>query len=136
MKYIEDSKTHFTVSPLGLFAGKPIGSSDAARSNGGAKVLNNKKKDLKLWNRFIDDVPTADKSSHFALSLAKNSSFVSEQLNSWTDEILSQGWTIASTCTTNSLSPLPDCSKSYWSTFYPDPKSELGEVNSNGRLRN
>jgi len=38
----------FKVSPLGLFAGKPIGSSDAARSNGGAKVLNNKKKDLKV----------------------------------------------------------------------------------------
>jgi len=111
MKYIEGSKTHFTVSPHGLFAGKPIDSSNAARLNSGPKVLNNKKKDLKFWNGIIEGIPTADKLSHFALSLAKNSTFVSEKLNSWTDDILSQGWTIASTCTSNSLSPLPDCSK-------------------------
>lgn len=136
-KYIEGSRTHFVVSPVALEFGRPI-ELNVEKVNGGTPVqhMNNKKKDLKIWNKIIQGTPSEKELEDFNTSLSRNSTLTGKQLTDWVDESITKGWEVVGTCTTNSLSALPDCHKTYWSTKYPDPKSELGIVNAKGRLRN
>ena len=73
-------------------------------------------------------------------------------LQSWIDQIVLDKWTVQDVCISNSekhkwLKLLPSactnfmsvppsvCENMDWSTLYPDPKSKIGAVNRNGRLR-
>lgn len=73
-------------------------------------------------------------------------------LQSWIDQIVRDKWNAEDVCILNSekqkwLKLLPPsctsfmsvpptvCKNVEWSTFYPDPKSTIGSVNNNGRLR-
>jgi len=62
-----------------------------------------------------------------------------ESLEQWLDELVGDTWKLEDICRTDSsadsCSSIPDCSSTDWSTFSPDPKSELGEVQRNGRIR-
>ena len=76
------------------------------------------------------------------------------ELEEWVDRLVHQDWTIDSYCRERSgsrvggavegggalgdsggCSWMSECVASGWSTFSPDPKSEFGAVQSNGRLR-
>jgi len=53
----------------------------------------------------------------------------------WVDELVSDFWTLKSLCAPADCNSLSHCKlSSKWSTLYPDPKSELNDV-QNGRLR-
>jgi len=73
-------------------------------------------------------------------------------LQSWIDQVVRDKWNAEDVCILNSekrkwLKMLPSsctsfmsvppsiCENVEWSTFYPDPKSSIGSVNENGRLR-
>ena len=60
-------------------------------------------------------------------------------LEQWMDELVGEFWHIEGHCrteTTQGKCPgVPDCISAYWSTFSPDPKSEIDEVQANGRIR-
>lgn len=59
-------------------------------------------------------------------------------LEEWIDKLVTDSWTLQSSCSydsTNKCRTLPICQKSLWSSYYPDIKSELGPVNSQGRIR-
>lgn len=68
-------------------------------------------------------------------------------LEAWVDELVGGYWTVQDTCWTGGGGAgdpgggaggecgLSDCAKREWSTLSPDPKSEIGEVQSNGKLR-
>ena len=62
-----------------------------------------------------------------------------ESLEQWLDKLITDFWSIEGTCRTDadrdSCSYIRDCSGTDWSTYSPDPKSELGEVRQDGRLR-
>ena len=62
-----------------------------------------------------------------------------ESLEQWLDKLVADFWKIDGVCRTDadrdSCSFTRDCASTDWSTFSPDPKSELGEVNQDGRLR-
>ena len=62
-----------------------------------------------------------------------------EELHRWADELSGRFWNIGGMCRVGPhlgcISLLPDCSSSEWSTLYPDSKSEIGPVQSNGRIR-
>ena len=58
-----------------------------------------------------------------------------ELLLDWVDELVSEFWTLKSLCAPAECNSLSHCKlSSKWSTLYPDPKSELNDV-QNGRLR-
>lgn len=63
------------------------------------------------------------------------------QLEQWMDDMVGNYWSIESYCRTNvgesgsRCSWIQDCASTSWSTFTPDPKSEIGEVQPNGRIR-
>ena len=60
-------------------------------------------------------------------------------LEQWMDKLVGQSWLNGGYCRTNVVSEecswIPSCSEVHWSTFSSDPKSEIGRVQSNGRIR-
>lgn len=79
-------------------------------------------------------------------SWMRNVSKSGAELEAWVDELVGQYWTIDGYCGLGAGAPgdmgggggcgwMPDCASSGWSTLSPDPKSELGKIQSNGRLR-
>ena len=62
-----------------------------------------------------------------------------ESLEQWLDGLVGETWKLEGICRTDSLADscsfIPDCSSTDWSTFSPGPKSELGKVQRNGRIR-
>ncbi|XP_039264653.2 xylosyltransferase-like isoform X1 [Styela clava] len=87
-------------------------------------------------------------------SLEERAAYVGEDLESWIDEVVADAWTADSICLASSdgsawsmalpretncytkhrLSPKL-CKNVAWSSLYPDPKSELTNIKSNGRIR-
>ena len=62
------------------------------------------------------------------------------QLDEWLDELVGEAWKLEGFCRTeignsSHCSWLPDCTSASWSTFSSDPKSEIGEIQPNGRIR-
>lgn len=86
-------------------------------------------------------------------SLEERSTYVGEDLESWIDEVVDLGWTVDSVCVAGSDIDLsvdsiipPSCVSRFkfipklcktlpWSSYFPDPKSEIGPVQRNGRIR-
>ena len=60
-------------------------------------------------------------------------------LEQWMDELVGEFWHVEGYCRTemkDSECPgMADCASHYWSTFSPDPKSEITQVQNNGRIR-
>lgn len=60
-------------------------------------------------------------------------------LEEWLDKLVSDFWKVTGVCRTDAnrdrCSHLVDCASTDWSTFSPDPKTELGEVKWDGRIR-
>ncbi len=63
------------------------------------------------------------------------------ELEEWLDELMTGFWKLEDMCRTSDLdgggqcSWLPECASTSWSTFSPDPKSEIGDVKADGRIR-
>ncbi|XP_041825722.1 xylosyltransferase 2 [Melanotaenia boesemani] len=66
-----------------------------------------------------------------------NAHLVGQSLEAWVDGIMGTFWIIGELCATQTSScpALEPCSKTAWSSLSPDPKSELGPVKSDGRIR-
>lgn len=60
-------------------------------------------------------------------------------LEAWVDRTVGAFWVTGDLCSTlPSPGPCPSlgpCTKSTWSSLAPDPKSELGPVKGDGRIR-
>ncbi|XP_051850284.1 xylosyltransferase 2 [Antechinus flavipes] len=67
----------------------------------------------------------------------RHSELTGPALEDWTDSTLGSFWSVAGLCATGpSVCPnLELCSQTSWSSLSPDPKSELGPVKADGRLR-
>ncbi|KAM9393716.1 xylosyltransferase 2 [Pholidichthys leucotaenia] len=67
----------------------------------------------------------------------RNAQLVGQPLETWVDSVVGAFWVIGDLCAaqTSSCPALGLCSKTVWSSLSPDPKSELGPVKSNGRIR-
>lgn len=60
-------------------------------------------------------------------------------LEQWMDELVGEFWHVEGYCRTemkgSECPGMTDCASRYWSTFSPDPKSEITKVQDNGRIR-
>ena len=63
------------------------------------------------------------------------------ELEHWMDSMVAKRWTIEGYCRTYMEEApkqclwIPDCASTSWSSFSPDPKSEIGKIQPNGRIR-
>ena len=64
---------------------------------------------------------------------------VGRELDEWVDGMAGKFWQLQGVCSTAAATgqcrSLVSCEETHWSTLSPDPKSELGSVQPNGRLR-
>ncbi|NP_071631.1 xylosyltransferase 1 precursor [Rattus norvegicus] len=67
----------------------------------------------------------------------KNAAFTGTALEAWLDSLVGGTWTAMDVCATGPTAcpVMQTCSQTAWSSFSPDPKSELGAVKPDGRLR-
>nr|XP_057905986.1 xylosyltransferase 2 [Doryrhamphus excisus] len=71
------------------------------------------------------------------LAAKQSAQLVGPPLEAWLDRSVANFWVIGDLCATqtSSCTALTPCSKTTWSSMSPDPKSELGPVKSDGRIR-
>ena len=89
------------------------------------------------WTTTTQQGIDAKEFAHWRSNVSKSG----EQLEEWMDGMVSSHWNIESYCRTSmegalsECSWIPDCAATAWSSFSPDPKSEIGEIQPNGRIR-
>merc|ERR1711935_97695 len=133
LQMVKSSKTHFTVTPLEFVRNLDI-EINADKVNGGVAdvaQINDKDKDLSSWSK----APADPHHMTLETELRHNSTFHGEQLRAWIDDVNERTWTISDVC-----GPPPhfdqECTRAPWSTYYPDPKTELLPVDPvTGRIR-
>uniref|UniRef100_A0A8D0CNY3 Xylosyltransferase 2 n=1 Tax=Sander lucioperca TaxID=283035 RepID=A0A8D0CNY3_SANLU len=67
----------------------------------------------------------------------RKAQLVGQPLEAWVDSSIETFWVTGGLCATQTSScpAVRPCSKTSWSSLSPDPKSELGPVKSDGRIR-
>ncbi|XP_075033999.1 xylosyltransferase 2 isoform X2 [Mixophyes fleayi] len=68
----------------------------------------------------------------------KKSELLGKDLDKWADDALSSFWSVGGICTKTASEFCPSlslCSDTHWSSLSPDPKSEMGPIRPDGRLR-
>lgn len=70
---------------------------------------------------------------------SRRARLLARPLEAWADGSLGAFWVTGDLCSTRTSSSscpaVASCSKTTWSSLSPDPKSELGPVKSDGRIR-
>ena len=127
-------QTNFMVIPLAYSKGRPISAQDAVASNSGPPggIYNS--------NDFLIEFDReANNTEALATKAAENSRKSGPGLHAWIDNETNCFWTVESSCTVSGKIPgcehIPTCESTLWSSRSPDPKSEIGKVKPNGRLR-
>ncbi|XP_032900359.1 xylosyltransferase 2 [Amblyraja radiata] len=127
------AETKFLVIPLAFSGNRPLRKGQDQWLHGGPP--NNEYMDQSFQRLSgILNLPPSDFAEKEALH---NSQLVGEQLESWIYESVSKFWSATESCAVEpSLCPaLQPCRKTTWSSLSDDPKSELGPVKDDGRLR-
>ena len=81
----------------------------------------------------------ANNTEALAKSAATNARKTDGELRAWSDDVISEFWNVETTCSPSG--PIPECptvrscGHVSWSSRSPDPKSEIGKVKPNGRIR-
>ena len=57
-----------------------------------------------------------------------------KDLTDWIDELVDWFWSVQGVCSTTICPGMDLCDETSWSSFYSDPKSELGPVQTNGHI--
>ncbi|XP_077980057.1 xylosyltransferase 1-like [Glandiceps talaboti] len=135
------AQTNFLILPLAVNNMQPMTESETrTKHNGppGNVYTPNEKSHLG-----IDELSRDAKSA--ALDLAEaNSHKTGFELTEWIDSLVSKFWRVFDLCVTKpvrsidqtaSCSVVKQCYNTDWSTRSPDPKSELGPIKSDGRIR-
>lgn len=67
----------------------------------------------------------------------RNAGLVGARLDAWVDSLVSSVWSAVDICSVGPTAcpVLQGCAQTAWSSLSPDPKSELGPVKPDGRLR-
>ncbi|KAL9955437.1 hypothetical protein ACROYT_G036765 [Oculina patagonica] len=127
-------QTNFLVIPLAFSKGQPISAQDAVAANSGPPggIYNT--------NDFLIEFDReANNTELLATKAAENSRKAGQDLHAWIDSVTDCFWTVESSCTISGKIPgcehITPCESTTWSSRSPDPKSEIGKVKPNGRLR-
>lgn len=127
-------QTTFLIIPMSFSKGEPISPQDAMAANNGPPggIYNT--------NDFLIEFDReANNTEVLAKRAAVNSRKAGADLDGWVDSEVEYFWTVESSCSLSGQIPectgIPLCESTSWSSRSPDPKSELGKVKGNGRLR-
>uniref|UniRef100_A0A672YQG1 Xylosyltransferase 2 n=1 Tax=Sphaeramia orbicularis TaxID=375764 RepID=A0A672YQG1_9TELE len=126
------AEVHFLVMPLTFKDKEPLRKEDSWLLAGPPGNLYLEQSFQQLSS--VLKLPPQEPAMHEA---QRNAQLVGRPLEAWLDNGIAAFWVIGDLCSTQTSScpALGPCSKTSWSSMSPDPKSELGPVKSDGRIR-
>lgn len=127
-------ETSFLVIPLGFYQGKLAPVEKAMETNHGPPGgIYNTNDFLIEFDREANNTETAAKEATI------NARKSGDELHQWIDKVVGEFWTVEGTCLVDGDVPdcirITQCSEVEWSSRSPDPKSTIGKVKANGRIR-
>lgn len=115
------AQTNFLVTPLSCEKfGKPIRDTQAVQVNAGSRY-----DDLAYPPEWEQYLVSKDKSLSLAESMEANSKRLGDELFEWIDKLVHTFYQIRETCSVDGSHSLVKCSLTTWSSFAPDPKSDV-----------
>ena len=127
-------QTFFAVVPLSFTGGRSLLIKNAVELNNGPPGGIYNPHDLSIeFDREANDTEALAKAA------AINARKIDGDLRAWSDDVIGGFWNVEATCSLSG--PIPECPmvracpNVSWSSRSPDPKSEIGKVKPNGRIR-
>ncbi|KAF2976770.1 hypothetical protein EK904_009297 [Melospiza melodia maxima] len=131
--WVQVAETKFLVTPLTFSNQQPIKLEEAIKLHSGPP------KNAYMEQSFqgLNPVLNLPVSAARADQAQRNAGLVGARLDAWVDSLVSGVWSAVDVCSVGpSACPvLQGCAQTAWSSLSPDPKSELGPVKPDGRLR-
>ncbi|XP_070811439.1 LOW QUALITY PROTEIN: xylosyltransferase 1 [Pituophis catenifer annectens] len=131
--WVPVAETKFLVSPLTFLNKQAIRQEETTKLHGGPPKNSYMEQSFQGLNPVLN-IPV---STGQLEQLKKNAMLTGTKLESWVDSLVGSVWSAVDICTTGPTScpVMQACSQTSWSSLSPDPKSELGPVRPDGRLR-
>ncbi|KAB1263188.1 Xylosyltransferase 1 [Camelus dromedarius] len=131
--WVPVAETKFLVAPLTFSNRQPIKPEEALRLHNGPLRSAYMEQSFQSLNPVLS-LPISPAQVEQA---RRNAASAGAALEHWLDSLVGGMWTAMDICATGpSACPvMQTCSQTAWSSFSPDPKSELGAVKPDGRLR-
>ncbi|KAM4829470.1 xylosyltransferase 1 [Thomomys bottae] len=131
--WVPVAETKFLVAPLTFSNRQPIKPEEALRLHSGPPRSAYMEQSFQSLNPVLS-LPISPARVEQA---RRNAASTGAALEGWLDTLVGSMWTAMDTCSVGpSACPVMQaCSQTAWSSFSPDPKSELGAVKPDGRLR-
>ncbi|XP_031573565.1 xylosyltransferase 1-like [Actinia tenebrosa] len=127
-------ETTFLVIPLGFYQGTRAPVERAMETNHGPPGgIYNTNDFLIEFDREANNTEAAAKEATI------NARKSGDELDRWIDKVVGEFWTVEGTCLVEGEVPdclrITPCSEIEWSSRSPDPKSAIGKVKADGRIR-
>ncbi|XP_067407152.1 xylosyltransferase 1 [Emydura macquarii macquarii] len=131
--WVPVAETKFLVTPLVFSNRQPIKQEESMKLHSGPP------KNAYMEQSFQGLNPVLNLPIHAAQvdQAKKNAALIGTKLEHWVDTLVSSIWSAVDICSTGPTScpVMQACSQTAWSSLSPDPKSELGPIKPDGRLR-
>nr|XP_015826291.2 xylosyltransferase 1 [Nothobranchius furzeri] len=127
------AEIRFLIVPLAYNKHQPIKQDDALKLHNGPVKNSYMEQSFHGLNPILN-IPV---SLAYVEQAKRNAAMTGSELERWVDSLVGELWEAADVC---ALGPtacpvMQACAKSPWSSMSPDPKSQLGEPRSDGRIR-
>ncbi|XP_072337957.1 xylosyltransferase 1 [Scyliorhinus torazame] len=127
------AETKFLVTPLTFSNRQPIRKEETLKLHSGPSKNGYMEQSFQGLNNALNIHTTPSQVEQ----AKQNAALTGSQLENWVESMVNSLWSAVDICASGPTScPLiQTCSQTTWSSHSPDPKSELGAVKLNGRLR-
>uniref|UniRef100_A0A8D0AYY4 Xylosyltransferase 1 n=1 Tax=Salvator merianae TaxID=96440 RepID=A0A8D0AYY4_SALMN len=131
--WVPVAETKFLVTPLTFSNRQALRQEDAAKLHGGPPKNAYMEQSFQGLNPVLN-IPIVAAQVEKA---KKSTTLVGPKLENWVDSLVGGMWSAVDICSTGPTScpVMQACAQTSWSSLSPDPKSELGPVKPDGRLR-
>nr|XP_033770601.1 xylosyltransferase 1 isoform X2 [Geotrypetes seraphini] len=131
--WVPVAETKFLVTPLAFFNRQPIKKEELVKFHNGPPKNAYMEQNFQGLNTVLN-IPVNIAQVEDA---KRNAALTGTKLEDWVDSLVSNLWSAVDICASGPTScpVMQACSQTAWSSHSPDPKSEMGPVKPNGRLR-
>ncbi|KAM6250070.1 xylosyltransferase 1 [Porphyrio hochstetteri] len=131
--WVQVAETKFLVTPLTFSNRQPIKQEEAMKYHSGPPKNAYMEQSFQGLNPVLNIPISAARVDQ----AKRNAGLVGARLEAWVDSLVSSIWSAVDICSTGPTAcpVMQSCAQTAWSSLSPDPKSELGPVKPDGRLR-
>ncbi|NXS12080.1 XYLT1 Xylosyltransferase, partial [Neodrepanis coruscans] len=131
--WVQVAETKFLVTPLTFSNQQPIKQEEAMKYHSGPPKNTYMEQSFQGLNPVLNIPISAARVDQ----AKRNAGLVGARLDAWVDSLVGSVWSAVDICSVGPTAcpVMQGCAQTAWSSLSPDPKSELGPVKPDGRLR-